>query len=1070
MKLVGDVTTIGNLLHSLKINPIEMKRKLRLVILVLILGSQGIRAQNRPITGVVTDDNNNPLIGVTVIIEGTTTGTVTDAKGYYSINAKPGDQIRFSFVGMEPQSFSITEQTFTIDTQLKSETTSLEEIVVVGYGSQKKESVVGAITQTAGDNIKRNFQGSNLADDLNGLMPGVISIRSSGVPGGAPLSNAAGKDDHATKIFIRGQTTWNGGEPLVLVDGVERSLMDVDPNEIENMSVLKDASATAVFGVRGADGVILITTKRGRIGKPELSFESIVTAGTISKLPHNLNSYDVNFLKNIAIEHGLAADESSWSAYIPWDVLQNYKTQDYPELYPDIDWRNVMSKDYAWDQRYNLGVRGGTQFVRYFLSLGYLRQGDIMNLSDVGQGYDPSFGYNRYNFRSNFDFDISRSTKFSVNLAGIYGSKKTPGVGDRSQLWKGFYDNPPDMFPVQYADGTFASSDLFTTFTNTYYTGNFQGYDRNNRSEVTTDLALTQNLDFITKGLSVGVKTSFDNYFFTVGPNVSDEGLIRKYIAPSILNATSAADSAKSIVYMYPTTPAHGFNYIDQPIRLTSENIPSNSNKYVSRHLYYEASLNYNNQFGENAVTGLFLFNRETSAVGSEFANYREGWVGRATYNYASRYFLEMNAAYNGSEKFDRKYRFGFFPSFAGGWMLSNEKFFQSVLPFVNTFKVRYSWGKTGNDAKIDRWQYVGSYEASTATERFGAPVTQPGYPLYFEGIVPNPNVHWEVAEKQDVGLEAGIFKNLLSMTFDYYWEHRTDMFITGGDRASNVIFGADVPSANLGELKSKGWELELNFSKAFPHARLWAKSNLSRTNNEIIFNDDPQLKPDYQKSAGFPIGQTRTQLSSGIIQSWDDMYNGVVLDDNTFYLPGDYRIVDYNADGVINSDDVVPYQYTLTPEYSFGFTLGYDFRGFGIMAQFYGVTNVSGTYNWYSEFVQNYDIAYDFQLNNSWAPELGRTSGDLYPHVRYNNYSPKGQYYVWDYSYFKLQNAQISYTFSGNRMQNIGMDRLRLFVTVNNVLIWNKLLEDRDRPMDETSQFEYPLLRRYSFGLNVTF
>jgi TonB-linked SusC/RagA family outer membrane protein len=1043
-----------------------MERRNAILILILILIAQYVMGQQVTISGIVTDENNEPLAGVTVFIVGTSTGTVTDVNGRYSVRAAPGEQLQFSFVGMVPQVFTVTGETSEINVHLEISAESLEELVFVGYGVQKKESVVGAVTQAEGDEIKRNFQGSNLADNLNGLMPGVVSIRSSGVPGGAPLNNAAGKDDKETRIFIRGQTTWNGGEPLVLVDGVERSLMDVDPNEIESISVLKDASATAVFGVRGADGVILITTRRGSVGKPLLTFESIVTAGTISKLPHNLNSYDVNTLKNMAIEHGLPADESSWSAYVPWEILQYYKTQEYPELYPDVDWREEMSDDYAWDQRYNFGVSGGTDFVRYFLSLGYLRQGDIMKLSDRGQGYDPSFGYDRYNFRSNFDFDLTRTTSFSMNLSGIYGSKKTPGVNDRSQLWKGFYDNPPDMFPVQYADGTYASSDLFTTFTNTVYTGNFLGYDRNNRAEVVTDFILTQGLDFITEGLSVKVKTSFDNYFFTTGPNIVDEGLVRKYISPSILDAENAADSVAAVVYMYPSTPSHGFNYIPQPIQTTAESVENN----LARHLYFESSINYSRNFGPHAVTGLFLFNREMFARGSNFPNYREGWVGRTTYNYGTRYFFEFNGAYNGSEKFDRKYRFGFFPSFAGGWMLSNERFFQSALPFVNTFKIRYSWGMTGNDANIARWQYVSSWEKTNQTRPFGSPVTQPGYPMYFEGTVANPNVHWEVAEKQDLGLELGIFKNLFSMMFDYYWEHRTDMFITASERASNVIFGADLPSANLGELRSRGWELELNFSKAWSSSRLWAKYNLARTNNEVIFQDDPQLTPDYQKQAGFPIGQTRTQLASGIIQSWDEMYNGVVLDDNTFYLPGDYRLVDYNADGIINENDVVPYQYSHNPEYSYGFTLGFDHRGFGVLAQFYGVFNVSGAYSWYSEFVQNYNIAYDFQLNESWAPELGRTSGDLYPHVRYNYYSPKGQYYVWDYSYFKLQNAQISYTFSGRVLEHTGADRLKIYAAVNNLLIWNKLLEDRDRPMDLNSQFEYPLLRRYSLGINISF
>ncbi|MEX0986103.1 MAG: TonB-dependent receptor [Bacteroidales bacterium] len=1042
-----------------------MKRELKLLLMVLLLGSQYIFAQTREITGIVTDDNNQPLVGVTVVIEGTTIGSVTNIDGRFVINATTGDRLRFSFVGMEPLVVEVTAGISEITIRMKQETTSLDEIVFVGYGSQKKESVVGAITQATGDQIKMNFQGSNLTDNLNGLMPGVVTIRESGVPGGAPSHNASGKDDKASSIYVRGQTTWNGGQPLILVDGVERSMMDVDPNEIENISVLKDASATAVFGVRGADGVILITTKRGTVGKPVLSFESIVTASSLSEVPDVLNSYDVNYLKNLAISHGLPADETSWKAYVPWDLLQHYKTQEYPELYPDVNWRDEMSNDYGWEQRYNLNVKGGTEFVRYFLSLGYLNQGDILNFSDRGQGYDPSFSYERYNFRSNFDFDISKTTRFKINLSGIYGIKDTPGYNDRGGIWNGFYGNPPDMYPVKYSDGTYATSALFDRFDNQVYNGNFHGLDRNNRAQANTDFELIQKLDFITKGLSAKVKTSFDNYFYTSGPDVVDNGMITKYIHPSILDAQNAADSANAIEITYPTTPSHGFNYVDEPNQLGAEQMASN----VYRHLYYEASLNYVREFGNHYITGLFLFNRETSAMGSSFPSFREGWVGRATYDYDSRYFLEFNGAYNGSEKFDREYRFGFFPSFAGGWMVSNERFFEEAFPFVNTLKLRYSWGTVGNDANIARWQYLSSWDKTNIVNYFGSPVTQPGYPLYREGTVANPNIHWEVAEKQDIGMEVGIFKNLLSMNFDYYWEHRTDMFINASDRANNAIFGSDPPSANLGELKSHGWEFELNFSKARPDSRLWAKFNLSQMNNEVIERDDPELKPDYQKQAGFSLGQQRTQVSSGIIQTWDEMYNGVTLLDNTYYLPGDYRLIDYNADGVINEDDAVPYMHSIIPEYSYGFSLGYNYKGFGVMTQFYGVTNVSGTSAIYNEFRYNYSIAYDFQLNDSWAPELGRTTGEnLYPHVRYNQYSPKGHYYVWDYSYFKLQTAELSYTFSGANLKSAGVNNLRLYLNTGNILIWNKTLEDRDRPASDNLQ--YPLLKRYSFGINLTF
>lgn len=1042
-----------------------MKRKLILLILVIMVSVQWIFAQTREITGIVTDNDNQPLVGVTVVIDGTTTGTVTNTEGFYAIEAKQGDQLQFSFVGMQSQLFTVKSETSTIDVSLEPSTTALDEVVFVGYGSQKKESVVGAITQTTGEEIKRNFQGSNLTDNLNGLMPGVVTIRESGVPGGAPTHNASGKDDKATKIFVRGQSTWNGGQPLILVDGVERSMMDVDPNEIQNISVLKDASATAVFGVRGADGVILITTKRGKVGKPVLSFESIVTASSISELPDVLNSYKVNHLKNLAIVHGLSADETSWKAYVPWEILQHYRDQDYPELFPDVNWRDAMSRDYAWEQRYNLNVRGGTEFVKYFLSLGYLRQGDILNFSDIGQGYDPSFSYDRYNFRSNFDFNISKTTRFKVNLSGIYGIKDTPGYNNRGGIWNGFYGNPPDMYPVKYEDGTYAQSALFDRFDNEVYNGNFHGVDRNNRAQANTDFELTQQLDVITEGLSASVKTSFDNYFYTSGPNVVDNGMITKYINPSILNAQNASDSIDALEITYPTTSSHGYNYVDEPNQLGTEVMTNN----VYRHIYYEASLNYAREFGRHSVTGLFLFNREQNASGSDFTSYREGWVGRTTYNYGNKYFFEFNGAYNGSEKFNRDYRFGFFPSLAGGWMISNEDFFADNLPFINTFKIRYSWGKVGNDANIPRWQYVSSWVQTNKATFFGSPVSQPGYPIYIEGDVANPNIHWEVAKKQDIGTEIGLFKNLITLLFDYYWEDRTDMFILAEDRAKNAIFGAELPSANLGKLKSNGWEFEMNFSKARPGSRLWGKFNIARINNEVIERDDPELTPDYQKQAGFRLGQQRTQVASGIIQSWDEMYTGVTLLDNTHYLPGDYRMIDYNADGLVNEDDIVPWMYSVIPEYSYGFTLGFDYKGFGIMTQFYGVFNVSGIDNIYNEFRYNYSIAYDFQYDDSWAPELGRTSGDnLYPHVRYNYYSPKAQYYMWDYSFFKLQNAEISYTFSGNVLKSTGVNNLRIFANCGNILIWNKTLEDRDRPASDNLQ--YPILRRYSLGLNISF
>ncbi len=1037
------------------------------------MGIQFCRAQPRTITGTVTGTENEQLIGVTVVIVGTTRGVVTDLDGHYSIQAQPGDELKFSFVGMEPQTRMVTEETTTIDVQLKSSVMSMEEVVVVGYGVQKKESKVAAISQTEGTELKRAIGGSDLANSLNGLMPGVISIRTNGMPGGGTLTGEQGinnqwKDDPGTEIYVRGRNTWNGGQPLILVDGVERRMSDVDPNEVQSVSVLKDASATAVFGVKGADGVILITTKRGSVSKPTLSFESLVTAKSLSKIPNTLNSYDVNYLKNLAIEHGVAADPGIWNDYTPWEVLQYYKTQEYPELYPDVDWAEEVTRDIGWSNRNNLNVGGGTEFVKYFLSLGHLFEGDIFKAEDFGQGYKADYRYQRFTFRSNLDFSLTKTTQFGLNLSAVHGRMQRPN-NNNAAIYKSIYGNAPDLFPVRYSDGTLAYSDIQTGQVNGVYELNYYGVERGNRSELNADFILSQNLDFITKGLSVKARLSTDNRYNTSGPNYGwNSGALLKYISPGILNAETAEDSAKYIQYIYPqshTTSSHGYNYVDKVNLISTEGSISN----LYRSLYYELSMNYERSFGKSNFSGLFLFNRRENTTGSNFTNYREDWVGRVTYNFDSRYFFEFNGAYNGSEKFADEYRFGFFPSIAGGWMLSNEEFFRSALPFINTFKLRYSWGKVGNDAAIQRWQYVSSWRSTNVTLPFGSPFTQPGYNLYFEDVIANPNIHWEVSKKQNVALESGFFQSLFRVNFDYFWEHRTDMFISGGQRANNIIFGASLPSANIGEVKSRGWELELGFSKRFSDSHIWSKLSWSRNRDEIIYRDDPELRPEYQKQEGFPIGQTRTYVHSGIIQSWNEMYTGVVTENNQFYLPGDYRLLDYNADGIIDADDVVPYGYPSRPEYQYGFTLGYDYKGFSIMAQLYGVYNVNAMANTadFSEFNQNVHVAFDYHLNESWSPEMERTSDDLYPHVRYNVTSPKGSYFAWDLSYLRLQNMEISYTFRGAAVKRTGINNLRIFLLGNNILLWNKIPQDVDRPNYPP---DYPLTKSFSLGANINF
>jgi len=1048
-----------------KLTLFKLIRRLKLLLLLVSL-SQVIWAQT--IEGTVTDPKKETLPGVSVFYKGTTQGTITDFDGKYSIDMQKDGILVFSYVGMATKEVPVVNQNV-INVIMTEDALGLEEVIIVGYGKQKKESVVGSITQTTGELVKRSTAGSDVTNSLTGLMPGVVTVKSSGIPGGF------GDDDNPTEIYIRGSSTWNGGQPLVLVDGVEREMADVDPNEIENMSVLKDASATAVFGVKGANGVILITTKRGRIGKPSLSFEATTSMSQISKLPKVANSYDANRMKNIAITNGVSVDESIWADYLPPELLEYYKTQEHPELYPDVDWLDAMTRDFAMSQKYNLNVSGGTKFVKYFLSLGYTHEGDVLATQDFGQGYVPEFKYDRYSFRSNLDFDLTSTTTFSMNLSGYIGQQQRPD-GDKWNFWKGIYGRPPDLYPIQYfnyGDGVFADYDAYDRYENSISRMNFGGVRNQNRSEINSDFKLKQKLDFITKGLSASVNVSYDNRFYTNGPNISDDGVLEMYVDPRILDAQTADDSAKYIIYKYPadyTRLSHGYNFVEEPLSRNAENTNVDN---LYRSLFYQASINYAREFGLHSITGLMLINRREHAKGSEFTHFRQDIVGRVTYDFDTRYFVEFNGAYNGSEKFDKDYRMGFFPSLAGGWLISNESFIKENIPFINHLKGRYSWGLVGSDDGIERWQYTSGWGVAFDKQGDDPVYTYMGAPAdnyylqYKLSKIPNPNIRWETAKKQNIGLETRVWNNVISANFDYWWEHRTDMLVSSADRTTNIIFGDNLPAANIGELKANGWEVDLKFSKEFDTpVGYWVSVNWARARNEVINRDDPALAPDYQKEAGFTMDQNRTQLYQGIIQSWDEMYTGVMGTENSKSLPGDFRLIDYNADGKIDSKDEVPYGYSSIPEYSYGWAGGVTWKQLSAYVQFYGVYNVSDDKS-YNPFNLNYSIVWPMTMDESWTPEMGRTETATLSAARYNTGSSTGHYWTWDYSYLKLQNLEMAYTFKEGVLNKFGVSNARLYVNGNNLITWNKVPEDRDKAGDAR---EYPLMRRWTFGLNVTF
>lgn len=1024
--------------------------------------------QPKTLSGTVTEENGEPLIGATVVVKGTTMGTVTDLNGKFTLSV-PADAttLVFSFVGMTSQEVIIGDQRI-FSIALVPESVGLEEVMIVGYGTQKKESVVGSIARTQRDVLERRGGVTNLSTALAGQIPGVTVLESSGQPGG---------EDPV--ILIRGLSTWNGSQPLTLVDGVERGINDIDISEVESVSVLKDASATAVFGVKGANGVILITTRRGHEGKTTFSATANYGIKAPSRTYTVLDSYEQFKWMNQGVENFVSVDESVWPLYTPPEIVDYYKKpqqEPYSYLFPNVNWSDELLKKFATNQRYNLNITGGTGFVKYFGSLAYSHEGDIFDTPYNSQrGYDPGYGYNRLNFRGNFDFTLTKSTNLSVDLHGFTGVEKNTRLYKGGIQYDGIYQKEPSSFPMQYPDGFFGISTK-SAQGNPFAELNYSGSASTNRSQLATDIKLKQELDFITQGLSITANLSFDNYVISSGPNIEDGGnhgqILYEYIDPAILYAKTHADSVAAVQYltsqgMNPKT--NEFDFQLSPVEYTPENV---SKGQLSRALFYQLALNYSRTFSRHDVSFLALMNRRENAKGATFPSYREDWVSRVTYNFDQKYFVEFNGAYNGSEKFGPEYRFGFFPSAAVGWMVSRENFLSFT--WLDEFKIRASVGKVGSDAGIPRWGYLDSWIYQGSTDQQGG-ATYFGFPLgvrspythYFEGTIANPSIRWETALKKNIGVDIGILSNKIRLGFDYFIDQREDIFLTADKRSVPDFFGADPVPANLGATETKGFELELSLRKRWNSGwSVWTTVNMSRAHDVITKYEDPELLPDYQKTQGFPINQTRSGLREDRLTNWDEVYASNGSDVNNYKFIGDWGIIDFNADGKVDSYDAVPYGFPNNrPQNTYSTSVGFGYKNFSFMVQFYGVTNINQNINIKTPRPDSRGIIE--LLSDYWTPD---NPDAFWQAPRYANttsvYSGWGDLSWFDGSYIKLKTLQISYDFPERWVQTLGIAHSRIFVNGNDLFYWSKLPFD----VGMGSSLGYPIFKQLNLGVNIDF
>lgn len=1047
-----------------------------LIALLMVFFCGQIQAQTgKTISGTVTDADGMPLPGVTIIVQGTSNGTITDLDGKYSITAPQGASLVFTFIGFDNQVVQVGAGS-TYNVKMEENSQQLEEVVIVGYGQQKKASVVGAITQTSGETLQRAAGVTNLGAALTGNLPGVVTEQGTGIPGGED-----------PKIVIRGASSWNNTDPLVLVDGIEREMSSVDISSVENISVLKDASATAVYGVRGANGVILITTKRGQEGKAQINAGFTTTIKSPSKLPNKYDSYDALMARNQTIEMELpVTPDDSWAYITPQSRIELYRNQDptardeqgnlIMERYPNVDWQDVLFKDHAISYNANLNISGGSKIVRYYAAADYANEGDLMRVYDNGRGYKTGYDYNRLNVRSNLDFTVTKYTVLKVNLAGSLAIKKRPAnnAGDEwqeAQRWAGAYNIAPDVFLPKYSNGGWGYYPEVSNVSNSVQNTATSGMAKTTTNSITTDFNLEQDLSFITKGLNVRGTLSWDNRFEEGGRGIND------LYSGEILKTWIDPRDGRQQSYP-PVDGITGFDFKEETNWRRGDG--SINDRATFRRLFYQGQINYGRKFADaHDITAMGVFKREENATGSELTKYREEWAFRVTYNYKNRYSIEYNGCYNGSEKFSPDNRFAFFNSGGINWTLSEEPFMETLKErrIIDILKFRASYGEVGDDNPWgQRWLYLTQWsygDQTTMTTDAKSSI----YTRYSESVIGNYDVHWEVARKFNFGIDYSFFGGIVAGSFDIFKDKRSDILISGGDRSVPAYFGGSAPTVNKGRTENKGYELELRLNKEFKSVdmRAWANFSMTHNENKIIEKDDPELRPNYQKQEGYSIGQEHSFIDDGFIQDIDQLYGSPAFEsDDRFRLPGNYYIVDFNGDGIIDSDDSAPYGYSSNPLNTYNVTVGYDWKGFSCFVQFYGVTDVTRDVTLQSfgnKLNTVYDLGSVWSVDNPnaemtyyhWSTAPVSKSGGSFPAF--------GSQYKFDGSYIRLKNIEFAYTWNNKSwISHIGFSSLKVFVNGNNLWLWTRMPDDRESNLGGASYTgAYPTVKRFNFGVKFT-
>ncbi len=1025
--------------------------------LILCVYSFGVFAQNVNVTGLVTDTRGEPLIGVTIQVQGTAHGTVTDFDGKYLIPAVPADAIlEVSYVGMKSETINVNGRSV-IDITLEEDTGVLEEVVVVGYGIQKKASVTAAISTVDTKDLKQS-SAPNLSTALAGRLPGLTAIQTSGQPG-----------NDAVNLYLRGVGTLNDASPLILIDGVPRSnISRIDPNEVESISILKDASATAVFGVRGANGVVMITTRRGQPGKSELSISVDHSLQGFLVKADRLHSWEFAELRNQAYLNDHPGADEADMPYTQY-MIDKYRSGEDPVFYPDRDVFHDYFRDWAPQTRVNANFNGGGERFTYFLNVGYIGQGGNFKTEPKSfLGYDPSYSMDRYNFRGNVDYNIASNLKASLNIATYLEKMNTPQTQDLfSNSVAGMVQNmiaytwatpPTDPGPTTQPGYGIPVNEIVAQSgqdRNTYGEINRRGYREEMSNNLNSSLTLDWGLDFITKGLSAKGMIAFDSHASTVLQGV-------RSLDTYGFNVARSADETSSYTAIITNS--------DSAIRLSKG---MNTRYYVN----YQASLNYARAFGGHNVTGMVLYQRDNwDNYGADLPYNVVGLVGRITYNYDNRYLAEFNYGYNGSEQFAPKNRFGSFPAFSAGWVASNEAFLRDN-PWLTNLRIRGSHGLTGND-KLGGQRFL--YQSFINMGGGVFPGLGRGQSVV-QGRMGNEALQWEVARKTNLGIDIEWLSSL-SLTVDFFKEYRDKILISRRTipELQGVPLG-NIPKVNIGEVDNRGFEMELTYRKSLnKDLSFMVKGNYAYNKNKVIYADEVQYGEEYvyrNRSTGFSIGQAfgyKIDYSNGngYINTQEELDN--LPDYQVGGTPrlGDFIYVDMNEDGVINDRDMVPIGYPSIPRVTYGFSGSLNYKNVDFSFLFNGVAQTNRhTGGWGADEFALVGF-YSGWHRKAWTAERYANGEEiLYPALGMSSgvSHVANDVFIMDRSFLRLKSVEVGYSLPDKWIKTARVQGVRVYMNGNNLLTFKKMPIDTVDP-EQPSALSYPLTRMVNFGLNITF